>query len=65
MLDLVISGGTCVLPSGAAQVDIGVTGGKIAVIGAPGSLGAAAHTVNATGKVLKFELRARAASAPL
>ena len=33
MLDLVVSGGTCVLPSGAVTADIGVTGGKIAVIG--------------------------------
>ena len=52
MLDLVISGGTCVLPSGTVAADIGVTGGKIAVIGAPGSLAAATRTVDATGKVV-------------
>jgi dihydropyrimidinase len=52
MLDLVISGGTCVLPSGAAEIDLGVAGGKIAVIGAPGSLGASTRAVDATGKVV-------------
>ena len=52
MLDLVISGGTCVLPSGTSAADIGVAGGKIAMIGAPGSLGAATRTVDATGKVV-------------
>ena len=52
MLDLVISGGTCVLPSGTTAADIGIAGGKIAMIGAPGSLGAATRTVDATGKVV-------------
>ena len=52
MLDLVISGGTCVLPSGTTAADIGVAGGKIAMIGAPGSLSAATRTVDATGKVV-------------
>ena len=52
MLDLVIAGGTCVLPSGPTAADIGVAGGKIAMIGAPGSLGAATRTVDATGKVV-------------
>src|SRR5215467_1778513 len=52
MLDLVISGGNCVLPNGAIAADIGVAGGKIAMIGAPGSLAAAARTVDATGKIV-------------
>jgi len=38
MLDLVVTGGTAVLPSGVQAADIGVTGGKIAAIGGPGSL---------------------------
>ena len=52
MLDLAITGGTCVLPSGTTQADIGVAGGRIAVIGAQGSLGDAARTVDASGKVV-------------
>jgi dihydropyrimidinase len=46
MLDIVITGGTAVLPSGAHPADIGVAGEKIVAIGAPGSLaaiGAKAH----------------------
>jgi dihydropyrimidinase len=54
MLDTVISGGTAVLPTGAAPADIGVAGDKIAAIGAPGSLAAlgAARTVDATGQIV-------------
>ncbi|MBV8778954.1 MAG: amidohydrolase family protein, partial [Alphaproteobacteria bacterium] len=54
MLDIVISGGTAVLPSGAQQADIGVEGDKIAVIGAPGSLAAlgAKRTVDASGQLV-------------
>ena len=52
MLELVISGGTCVLPSGTAAADIGVAGRKIAMIGAPGSVGAATRTIDATGQVV-------------
>ena len=42
------------LPSGTEAADIGVAGGKIAMIGAPGSLAAlgAARTIDATGKVV-------------
>src|ERR1700730_17894702 len=39
MLELVVSGGTAVLPSGAEPADIGVAGGKIAAHGAPGRPG--------------------------
>ena len=52
MLDLAIVGGTCVLPSGAVAADIGVIGDRIVTIGAPGTLAAAARTVNATGKLV-------------
>jgi dihydropyrimidinase len=38
MLDIVISGGLAVLPSGPEPADIGVTGEKIAAIGSQGSL---------------------------
>src|SRR5207244_5580028 len=34
----IVSGGTAVMPNGAEPADIGVAGGKIAAIGAPGSL---------------------------
>jgi dihydropyrimidinase len=50
MLDLVIAGGSCVLPSGTAAADIGITSGKIAMIGAPGSLSATMRTVDATDR---------------
>ena len=33
MFDLVVSGGTHVLPGGADSVDLGVSGGKIVAIG--------------------------------
>jgi dihydropyrimidinase len=54
MLDIVISGGLAVLPTGAAHVDIGVDGDKIAAIGAPGSLAAlgARRTIDATGQIV-------------
>jgi dihydropyrimidinase len=52
MLDLVIANGTCVLPSGPIAADIGVAAGKIATIGAAGTLAQAARTVDATGKVV-------------
>jgi len=40
MFDIVVSGGTAVLPSGPEPADLGVNGEHIAVIGAPGSLAA-------------------------
>lgn len=52
MLDLIVSGGTCVLPSGTVGVDIGVRNGRIATIGAPGTLAEAARKVDATGKLV-------------
>jgi dihydropyrimidinase len=54
MLDIVISGGLAVLPTGAAHVDIGVEGEKIAAIGAPGSLAAlgAQRTIDAQGQIV-------------
>src|SRR5438309_1084775 len=54
MLDIVVSGGTAVLPSGAEPADIGVAGDKIAAIGAPGSLAAigAGRVVDASGQIV-------------
>ena len=54
MLDIVVSGGTAVLPSGPQPADIGIEGERIAAIGAPGSLAAvgAARTVDATGQIV-------------
>ena len=47
MLDLIISGGTAVLPGATETADIGIASGRIAAIGAPGSLGpvGAARTI--------------------
>jgi dihydropyrimidinase len=54
MFDLVISNGLAVLPSGTAIVDIAVTGGVIAAIGAAGTLAAvgATRVVDATGQIV-------------
>ena len=54
MLDLIVTGGIAVLPSGAAAADIGVAGGRIAAIGTPGSLqsASAARTVDASGQIV-------------
>ena len=54
MFDLVISGGTNVLPGGTESVDLGVAGGKIVAIAAPGSLAAigATRVVDANGQIV-------------
>ncbi len=53
MFDLLITGGTVVMPSEAAQVDIGVQGGRIVAIGAPGTLiDEAVQTVDASGRIV-------------
>ena len=54
MLDIVVSGGTAVLPSGPEPADIGVSGEYIAAIGAPGSLAGigAGRTIDATGQIV-------------
>jgi dihydropyrimidinase len=53
MLDIVITGGTAVLPSGAERADIGVAGEKIAAIGTPGSLAAlGGRVVDASGQIV-------------
>src|ERR1700722_15755608 len=53
MLDVVITGGTVVLPSGAQLADIGIEGEKIVAIGAPGSLAPlGGRVVDASGQVV-------------
>src|SRR5246127_5910756 len=54
MLDIVVSGGTAVLPSGPEPADIGVEGEKIVAIGGPGSLAAlgAGRVVDAAGQIV-------------
>ena len=52
--DFVIEGGAVIDGTGAARraADVGVSRGRIAAIGAPGSLGAAAIRHDATGKIV-------------
>ena len=46
MLDLAITGGTCVLPTGTQAADIGVKDGRIALVGGAGlAAGSGAHRV--------------------
>src|ERR1700726_4771704 len=54
MFDLIVSGGTAVTPASTEAADIGVSGGRIAAIGAPGSLAAigAARVVDAAGQIV-------------
>src|SRR5690348_5944565 len=54
MLDIVVSGGIAVLPSGPEPADIGIAGERIAAIGAPGSLAAlgAGRIVDAQGQII-------------
>src|SRR5260370_39741875 len=54
MLDLIVTGGTAVMPASTEAADIGVSGGRIAAIGAPGSLASigATRTVDASGQIV-------------
>jgi dihydropyrimidinase len=54
MFDLVVSGGTHVLPGGVESVDLGVVGPKIVAVGAAGSLAAlgAGRVVDADGQIV-------------
>jgi dihydroorotase len=49
-LDLIIAGGTVVTQDAAFAADVGISGELIAAIGAPGTLGPARATLDATGK---------------
>jgi dihydropyrimidinase len=54
MLDIIVSGGLAVLPTGPEPADIAVAGEQIAAIGAPGSLTAigASRVVDAAGQIV-------------
>jgi len=54
MLDIVVSGGLAVLPSGVEPADVGVAGEHIVAIGAPGSLSpiGVGRTVDASGQIV-------------
>jgi dihydropyrimidinase len=54
MFDLIVSGGTAVLPAGAEAADLGVVGERIAAVGAPGSLAAigARRTIDAAAQIV-------------
>jgi dihydropyrimidinase len=54
MLDIVVTGGLAVLPTGPEPADIGVQGERIAAIGAPGSLSAlgAGRVIDAAGQIV-------------
>ena len=45
MLDLAITGGTCVLPTGTQAADIGVKDGRIVLVGGPAAIHAVQHTL--------------------
>src|SRR5437016_13460620 len=54
MFDLIITGSTAVLPSGAEAADLAVVDGKIAAVGAPGSFAqiGSARVVDAAGQIV-------------
>src|SRR4029077_8233925 len=54
MLDLIVTGGIAVMPTGAQPADTGVAGGRTAAVAAPGSLqsAGAARTVDAGGQIV-------------
>src|SRR6266852_3972702 len=54
MLDIVVTGGLAVLPTGPQEADIGIQGETIAAIGEPGSLAAlgAGRVVDAAGQIV-------------
>ena len=52
MLDLAIVGGSVVTPGKAGPADIGVSGGRIVTVSAPGKLEQAHHTIDAHGMLV-------------
>ena len=54
MFDLIITAGTAVLPSGTEPADIGISGGKLAAVGGPGSLApiGAIRVIDAAGQIV-------------
>ncbi|HXN85026.1 MAG TPA: dihydropyrimidinase [Candidatus Binataceae bacterium] len=52
MLDLAIVGATAVLPGATRHADVGISGGKIAIVASPGQLEPATKTIDAGGMLL-------------
>lgn len=52
MLDLAIAGATAVTPDGVLARDVGIRGGKIVQVAAPGNLEASTATIDARGMLL-------------
>ncbi len=52
MLDLAIVGGSAVTPGKVAPADIGVSGGRIVTLAAPGRLEPASRTIDASGMLV-------------
>jgi D-hydantoinase len=52
MWDRMVTGGEVVTPGAVLRADIAIAGGRIAAVGEPGSLGAAAATTDARGLVV-------------
>ncbi|HYA35443.1 MAG TPA: dihydropyrimidinase [Candidatus Binataceae bacterium] len=52
MVDLAITGASVVTPSGSRAADIGIAAGQIKSLAAPGALGPAARTLDATGMIV-------------
>src|ERR1700730_7765186 len=52
MLDLAITGATVVTPDATKLADVGIKDGKIASVSAPGKLGQAAKSLDASGMLL-------------
>lgn len=51
MLDMIIRGGRVVAPEGAADLDVGIQEGRIAIVAAPGTLGGdAGRVIDATDR---------------
>jgi D-hydantoinase len=50
--DLIVAGGEVVTPDAVRRLDIGIAGGRIAALGAPGALGEARETLDASGTVV-------------
>ena len=61
MFDLIVTGGMAVMPAAAEAADIGVAGGKIAAIGAPGTWRGRAARDGRCGRADRHSRRGRSA----
>ena len=52
-MNVIIKGGTVVVPGGASVMDVGIEGEKIVAVAAPGTLDCeGARVIDATGKIV-------------